>query len=114
LRLLRDACAAAGRFLAFIDEPLLGTSLTQGHTTRRAVIEDLAQVPGGMWFVATHDLELATTLCDRSEVTCLAVTPWRAVQAGNAPELLELGIAPDTDPAEVAAREYFGQRGVET
>ena len=113
LRLLRDACADAGRFLAFIDEPLLGTSLTQGHTTRRAVIEDLGRAPGGIWFIATHDLALATALGDKPEVTCLAVTPWRAVQVGSAPELLEEGVAPDTDPAEVAAREYFGQRTLE-
>jgi len=107
LRALRDAGAAAGKFVAVIDEPLLGTSLTQGHATRRAVVEDLGAVTGGTWFIATHDLALAEALRTFPHVQCLAVTPWRAVQAGNAVSLLCEGIAPDADPAAVAAREYF-------
>lgn len=107
LRTLRDVGEAAGAFLAVIDEPLLGTSLTQGHATRRAVLEDLGAVAGGLWFVATHDLALAEALGPRPSVRCVAVTPWRAVAAGRAPALLAPGVAPDADPAEVAAREYF-------
>jgi DNA mismatch repair ATPase MutS len=107
LRSLRDAGAAAGRFMAVIDEPLLGTSLTRGHATRRAVIEDLGGVSGGTWFIATHDLALAEALRVFPHVQCLAVTPWRAVHAGNAASLLGEGVAADADPAAVAAREYF-------
>jgi DNA mismatch repair ATPase MutS len=107
LRTLRDTGEAAGSFLALIDEPLLGTSLTQGHATRRAVIEDLGRVSGGLWFIATHDLALAEALQEQTAVHCLAVSPWRAVAAQQAAALLAPGIAPDTDPAEVAEREYF-------